>query len=132
MWDSQEMSCTVTLNGARDLNDTLFQTLLNFEENSLSKFFSWLLCILTNFWVLRAPKSWLKYFFGHSQMVFSYFQTKKEEKGLKRRKKMSDSGKKSISALGCMQHPKGGQNTQHMISYDQCFIAHVLKLFTAS
>ena len=33
------------------------------------------LCILTSFWVLRASKSWLKYFFGAVFKLFCSFQT---------------------------------------------------------
>ena len=30
-------------------------------------------CILTRFWMLRAPESWSKYFFGHFQTFFLLF-----------------------------------------------------------
>ena len=34
-----------------------------------------LLCILTSFWVLRAPKSWSNYFFSAVFNLFCSFQT---------------------------------------------------------
>ena len=54
-----------------------------------------LLCISTSFWVLRAPKSWLNYFFSAILNLFCTFQTffsdftaEINEKRLKKNKKM--------------------------------------------
>ena len=46
------------------------------KENNKRKKYILLLCILTRFWVLRAPKSWLNYFFS---AVFNKKSTKKRQ-----------------------------------------------------
>ena len=99
-----------------------------------------LLCILTRFRVLHAPKSWLKHEplqgidqhlhvdqlwrvdkNGKNTVVISGFfldfRHEITETGLNGTKKVENSWKTFWPAFGCAQHPKAGLNTQHSNPY---------------
>ena len=47
-------------------------------------------------------------------MFFSDFRHEITEKGFKRTKRLKTAEKVVQPAVGCMQHPKAGQNTQQL------------------
>ena len=57
-----------------------------------------MLCISASFWVLAAPKSWLKHLF----QFWNYW------------KRLKNGWKMFQPAFGCCKHPKAGWNTQQI------------------
>ena len=75
-----------------------------------------LLCILTSFWVLRAPESWSNFFSVQFQTFFVDFRREISEKGKKWTNKLENGWKKVVQpAFRCAQHLKAGWNTQHLL-----------------
>ena len=110
---------------------------------TLKAFVRWLMgpsnrhYILTSFWVLRTPESWLKHFFGHFQAclyifnVFQGFYIKNQEKSLKKQclKLLFVCLDRLLGARYCISWPANGCSSFSHISYHDKMSENDKKVF---